>query len=559
MHAILSVLACGSHFEIFFSACGTTSIFAASKSDPDTYTFDEAMANAHRENWIVAAQTEIKQLEEHNAWIEVPSSEANGHKTVPSTWVFKLKRKPDGEIKKWKARLCLRGDLMIGVTDTYAPVVAFSTVRLFLILSLLSSWGTCSIDFSNAFIQAKREKPIYIPVPRGFHAKQEGSVLKLLRSLYGAKDAPRLWIEHLFKALNAFGLIQSQLDPCLWMGKDLFLIIFVDDCGICFKIKAALMKFYTFLRKEGFTFTTESTFEEYLGIKYVRLNDGSIHLLQTGLIQKILKATNLVNSHPNKQPAQQKTLSIDPDGERFSETWNNASIVGMRLYLANNTRPDIAFAVSQVARFTHNPKQSHGVAVKSIVRYLKGTQNQRTIVQPATFLTLTCFCDADFAGLYRSDPDSSISSAKSRSGFLISVSGCPLIWKSQLQSTIALSTAESEYYSLSIAMRTLLPIRLLLLEIIENVSFPSMMTLNSSTLRATIYEDNTSALTLATDQQITSRTRHYHVRWHHFWESIREGHTIVEYVTTDQQDSDYLTKVNTLLIFAKNRLRVQGW
>ena len=108
-------------------------------------------------------------------------------------------------------------------------------------------------------------------------------------------------------------------------------------------------------------------------------------------------------------------------------------------------------------------------------------------------------------------------------------------------------------------MRTLLPIRLLLLEIIENVSFPSMMTLNSSTLRATVYEDNTSALTLATDQHITLRTRHYHVRWHHFWESIRDGHAIVEYVTTDQQDADYLTKVNNLLIFAKNRFRVQGW
>ena len=67
-----SVLACGSYFETFFSACGTASIFAASKSDPDTYTFDEAMANAHCENWIFAAQTEIKQLEEHKAWIEVP-------------------------------------------------------------------------------------------------------------------------------------------------------------------------------------------------------------------------------------------------------------------------------------------------------------------------------------------------------------------------------------------------------------------------------------------------------------------------------------------------------
>ena len=108
-------------------------------------------------------------------------------------------------------------------------------------------------------------------------------------------------------------------------------------------------------------------------------------------------------------------------------------------------------------------------------------------------------------------------------------------------------------------MRNLLPIRLLLLEVTENVNFPLFMSNPVNVLRATIYEDNTSALTLATDQQITARTRHYHVRWHHFWDSIREGVATVEYVTTDEQDSDYLTKSNTITVFLQNRLRVQGW
>ena len=148
---------------------------------------------------------------------EVPFDEARNKNIVPSTWVFKVKRTPDGDIKKFKARLCLRGDLMRGVTDTYAPVVAFSTVRIFSIMSIISKRETCSIDFSNAFIQAKREKPIYIRAPRGFHTKGEHKVLKLIKSLYGAKDAPRLWMKLLFAAFKEFGLVQSEYDPCLWM------------------------------------------------------------------------------------------------------------------------------------------------------------------------------------------------------------------------------------------------------------------------------------------------------------------------------------------------------
>ena len=83
----------------------------------------------------------------------------------------------------------------------------------------------------------------------------------------------------------------------------------------------------------------------------------------------------------------------------MKESWSYPSVVGMLLYLCSNTRPDISFAVSQVARFTHAPKQSHATAVKTIVRYLSGTMNKGTIVMlPGTF-RLTCFPDSDFASL----------------------------------------------------------------------------------------------------------------------------------------------------------------
>ena len=92
---------------------------------------------------------------------------------MPTTWTFRRKRTPDGQIKKFKGRLCVRGDLMEGQFETFASVVAFSTVRLFLVMTLLLGWYTCSADFVNAFVQATLHDPIYIHRPRGFHSSNK--------------------------------------------------------------------------------------------------------------------------------------------------------------------------------------------------------------------------------------------------------------------------------------------------------------------------------------------------------------------------------------------------
>ncbi|KAI2499447.1 hypothetical protein MHU86_15031 [Fragilaria crotonensis] len=209
---------------------------------------------------------------------------------------------------------------------------------------------------------------------------------------------------------------------------------------------------------ERFNFTREGTFTDFLGINFTRdATNGTLTLTQKGLIQKIKEATGMSDSNYNWTPAAQAALGIDPDGPPMTETWSYRSIVGMLLYLSTNTRPDIAFAVSQVARFCHSPKRSHASAVKTLVRYLHRTSDMGMIVKPTGTLNLDCYVDADFAGLHGRDPDRSPTSAKSRTGYIITLGGCPILWKSHLQSEISLSTLEAEYSALSSAMRTLLP------------------------------------------------------------------------------------------------------
>ena len=245
----------------------------------------------------------------------------------------------------------------------------------------------------------------------------------------------------------------------------------------------------------------------------------------------------------------------------MKEAWNYRSIIGMLLYLSTNTRPDIAFAVSQAARFSNNPKQSHATAVKTIVRYLVGTKNKGTIVTPTGQLDIQLYVDADFAGLHRKEPDADRNSARSRTGYVLFLGGFPLIWKSHLQTEISLSTLEAEYSALSSATRALIPIRELLFEVSNQISLPQALV---TTIHCAIFEDNQGAFLLATTQRITNRTKYFLVKFHHFWHYIEleEGNNRKIHVvkcSTEMQRADCFTKGQVTVVFRNNRLLLLGW
>jgi hypothetical protein len=533
---------------------------AKKKTDPDTLNWDQAIADTeHQEAWLDAAKLELSALTKQGTWDVVPKSEATSP-ILPGTWVFRRKRTPDGTIKKLKGRYCVRGDLEEHGTaaENYAPVCSWSSVRTFLVLCITINWVTCSIDFDNAFVQAPLKKPVWIHVPRGFKSERgHDYCLRLNKSLYGLCIAPRLWYEHVSRALKELGFQESSYDKCLLYKKDIVIVLYVDDAGIGAKSNELIEELILGLRKKGFALTREASFSEFLGIKIDPLGDGAVSMTQKGLIKKILQTTGMEDCNPNWTPAMSAALGSDPDGPHYDQSeWNYASIVGMLLYLSTNTRPDIAFAVSQIARFTHSPRQSHATAVKMILRYLKRTFDKGTIVKPTGTLDIQCWVDADFCGLYKQEPDAAPISAKSRTGLIIALGGVPLFWKSQLQHEIALSTMESEYCALSAAMKTLIPIRGMIVELIAFLNVPRSI---SSSLHCTVFEDNNGTLILATNQRLTSRTKYFHVKWHFFWSHVKSGEILVLKIDTHHQRADYLTKGLTREVFERIRELVQGW
>ena len=125
-------------------------------------------------------------------------------------------------------------------------------------------------------------------------------------------------------------------------------------------------------------------------------------------------------------PSSTVPLVIDVDRVGFSEDWEYAAIVEMLMYLAQNFRPEIIYAVHQCVRFTHAPRKSHVVRIKSIIRYLQGTKDEGLIIKPSNSLQVNCYVDVGFAGLWNIKQDQDPLCVKSRTGYLIMFMGCPL-------------------------------------------------------------------------------------------------------------------------------------
>ncbi len=365
------------------------------------------------------------------------------------------------------------------------------------------------------------------------------------------------WLVHLFKILKKMKMRQSKNDACLWFGKDLIVIIYCDDCGICSKSPEIANKFVEQLQAHGLRLTVEGPFSKYLGIQ-IKMDEKTktVKMSQPGLIKKLLELTDMVDCAEQYVPARREAVGSDPDGEPWTETWTLPQANGTLLYLATNTRPDIAFAVSQTARYNHCPRKSHATAVKKIVRYLKGTMHEGITYKLPSCFDIEAYADSDYAGLYRQEPDEDPTSVKSRMGYVIFWAGFPLLCKSKLISVICLSTSEAEYASLSSMLRELIPVRLVIKEVMAELDIG-----DHTSLTTTIHQDNDATRLLATRQHITNRTKHFLVRWHHFWGFLNENQDTVYVIRCDtkQMIADYLTKGLPKEAFEYLRRKAQGW
>ena len=209
-------------------------ILQAVASNADTPTFTEAMNGPDAAGFMKAMEVEINTLIKMDTF-EVVDRQP-WMKVISSVWAFKVKRFPDGSIKKLKARLCARGYEQRHGQDyfkTFAPVVQWLTVRLILVVTIILGLENKQIDYTAAFVQAPIDTDVYVEMPRLFSTK--GKVWKLRKSIYGLKQSPRNYFLHMKSKLEELGFRQSVADPCLFISPTVICLVYVDDALLVYR------------------------------------------------------------------------------------------------------------------------------------------------------------------------------------------------------------------------------------------------------------------------------------------------------------------------------------
>lgn len=469
--------------------------------------------------WLQAMDDEMHSLHENRTWILVDLPD--GKKTVKCRWIFKTKISAAGKLEKYKARLVARGFTQRygeDFTETFSPVVRYSSVRILFAVAAIMKMKVHQMDVKTAFLHGDIEETIYMQQPPCY---EDGTkkVCLLKKSLYGLRQASRNWNLTLQKTLKEFGLIQSYVDQCIYFNekRSVIIAIYVDDLLLLVQAPHELADLKNRLNR-AFRMTDLGLAKSCIGIR-IHQTESGIQLDQSVYIEEVLKRFNMTECNPATTPAATAPLTANDEND---EAIPYQQAVGALLFIAQATRPDIAHAVNVASRFNQNHTQVEWQFVKRIMRYLKFTQNKRLSFVHSSNRNLIAYSDSDYA----SDKDD----RKSTTGYIVLMAGAAINWRSTKQKIITLSSTEAEFMALTSTMQEVIYFKQLLSEL--NFPCPNFE----------IKVDNTSAIKIAKSNIFSDRTKHIDVRYKFIAENSFNHNIKIEYVNTNENIADYLTK-----------------
>lgn len=491
------------------------------------FSVSEALESPERDGWKAAMDDEMKSLMENRTWDLVPLP--SGKKALRNKWVLRKKMDSNGT-EKYKARLVVKGCSQrkgIDYDEVYSPVVRYASIRYLMSLAAQFDMEIFQMDAVTAFLQGDLDDEIYMYQPEYFNDHTD-KVCKLRKSIYGLKQASRIWNSILSKVLMKAGYTQSKMDSCVYfkfvIDKKIFIAIYVDDVLIftnCANLKHELRE----ILMSNFKMKDLGIAKFCVGLHITRdRKNGIIYLDQSKYIEELLEKFGMSNCNPIDTPGdsnsrltkEERTGDFDPSVVPYQQA------VGCLLYLTQGTRPDIAYVVNEVSRYNNCFTNTHWQAVKRIFRYLKGTTSLRLSFKRSANGFLFGHCDADWA--------SDVNERRSCTGYVFLRSSGAVSWNSRRQPTVALSTAEAEYMALSSATQ-----EAMWLKNLEDEIFHGDRPVN-------IFSDNQSAISLANNNGYSARCKHIDIRHHFVRQKVYEKKCILHYVNTNDNAADALTK-----------------
>ncbi|RVW74757.1 Retrovirus-related Pol polyprotein from transposon RE1 [Vitis vinifera] len=467
----------------------------------------EALADP---KWKAAMNEEMKSLQNNETWelVECPP----GKKLVGCRWIYTVKYKVDGSIERFKARLVAKGYTQtygIDYTKTFAPVAKINTVRVLLSLAANLDWPLQQFDVKNVFLHGELSEEVYMDLPPGcmVSEKQCQKVCKLKKSLYGLKQSPRTWFGRFTKSMRAFGYRQSNSDHTLFLkkqhGKITTLIVYVDDMVVT-----------------GNDPEERKALQNYLSREF-EMKD-----------LDLLQETGMLGCQPVNTPIEEGLkLCVEPN-QVSTDKGRYQRLVGRLMYLAH-TRPDLAYALSVVSQYMHNPGEQHMNAIMRILRYLKNAPGKGILfAKNVDHQSIEVYTDADWAG--------AVDDRRSTSGYFTFVGGNLVTWKSKKQNVVARSSAEAEFRGMALRLCEALWLRLLL----QDLGYLSRQPIR-------LFCDNKAACDIAHNPVQHDRTKHVEVDRFFIKEKLDDKIVELPKIRSENQLADILTKAVSSQVFSK--------
>jgi hypothetical protein len=255
----------------------------------------------------------------------------------------------------------------------------------------------------------------------------------------------------------------------------------------------------------------------------------TVTLGQKAYLEKVLEQFGMLDCKPTVTPMETSPKNMVPAETDYIATTElrscYQSAVGSLMYAMLGTRPDIAYSVSVVSRYSSNPTEAHMSAVKRILRYLKGTIDMELTFR-GELSDLTGYTDADWAGDH--------GTRRSTSGYIFHIGSGAISWSSKRQATVSLSSCEAEYIGQTNATKEAIWLKRFLAQVNFDKFGPPVATI--------IYCDNQGAMALAKNPQFHGRTKHIETHHHFVREKVASGEVQLEYTPTETQVADGLTK-----------------
>ncbi|KAH9675580.1 retrovirus-related pol polyprotein from transposon RE1 [Citrus sinensis] len=448
--------------------------------------------------WKAAMNDEMRSLQKNQTWelVDLPP----GKKPVGCRWIYTIKYKADGSIERYKVRLVAKGYTQtygIDYTDTFAPIAKINTIRILLSLAVNLDWPVQQFDVKNAFLHGDLSEEIYMDLPPGCSGPERlnQKVCKLKKSLYGLKQSPRAWFGKFTKAMVRFRYNQSNSDHTLFIKK------------------------------------RQGALKYFLGIEVSR-SKGGIFLSQRKYALDLLHKTGMTACQPIDTPIEEGLKFCITSDQVPVDKGRYQRLIGRLMYLSH-TRPDLAYVLSVVSQFMHNPGEQHMKAVMRILRYLKTNPGKGILFSKnEDYSNIEVYTDADWAG--------SVSDRHSTSGYFTFVGGNLVTWRSKKQHVVARSSAEGEYQGMALGICEGLWISFIL----NDLGYPSQQPIQ-------LYCDNKAARDIAHNLVQHDRTKHVEVDRFFIKEKLDEKILELPKIRSEDQLADILTKAISSRAFTK--------